>query len=235
MSTFVWPDVMEMATTLAELDAWLRERPKPVGIFACNDLFGNQVIHTAQGLGFEIPEDVSVIGVDNDLSLCCSAEVELSSVRADPSLLGFRAAELLHGLMRGIPAASQVLLLEPGPVVTRRSTDVIASTNDPYLAKALRLIRDKACEGIDVDDVARAAALSRSALQTRFRSTLGRSIHAEIARVRVERAKRLLADTDLPIAVIANQVGISPQRYLNAVFKTHVGSTPARFRAQSRT
>jgi len=234
VSTFVLPDVPEMSTTLREFDAWLRELPKPAGIFACNDLFGSQVIHAAQGLGFDIPEQVSVIGVDNDLSLCCSAEVELSSIRADPALLGFRAASLLHGLMRGQPPASQVLLLEPGPVVIRRSTDVVDSTADPFLAKALRLIRDRACEGIDVDDVARGAALSRSALQKRFRSVLGRSIHAEIARVRVERAKRLLVDTDLPIAVIANQVGISPQRYLNAVFKSHVGSTPARFRAQAR-
>jgi LacI family transcriptional regulator len=234
VSTFVLPDVPEMATTLGEFDTWLRERQKPVGIFACNDLFGSQVIHTAQGLGFEIPEEVSVIGVDNDLSLCCSAEVELSSIRADPAALGFRAARLLHGLMRGTPPTSQVQLLEPGQIVIRRSTDIIDSTTDPYVAKALRLIRDRACEGLDVDDVARGAALSRSALQKRFRRVLGRSIHAEIARVRVERAKRLLADTDLPIAVIANQVGISPQRYLNAVFKTHVGSTPARFRAQAR-
>jgi LacI family transcriptional regulator len=111
VSTFVLPDVPEMATTLGEFDAWLRERPKPVGIFACNDLFGSQVIHAAQGLGLEIPEEVSVIGVDNDLSLCCAAEIELSSIRADPAWLGFRAASLLHGLMRGTSPVSHVPLL----------------------------------------------------------------------------------------------------------------------------
>jgi LacI family transcriptional regulator len=235
VTSFVVPEVRNMVTTLREVDAWLGALPKPAGIFACSDVFASQGAHAALGLGLSIPEDVGILGVDNDRTLCCATETELSSVSADPSLLGYRAAKTLDDRMRGEAPAAHVLMLEPGPVITRRSTDVIAATGDPYLAKALGFIRDRACDGIDVDDVARAAALSRSALQQRFRRLLKRSIHAEIARVRVERAKRLLSDTDLPIARIADQVGISPQRYLNAVFKAHVGSTPARYRAVARS
>jgi LacI family transcriptional regulator len=234
VSSFIAPEVRDMVTTLAEIDAWLRGLAKPVGIFACNDVFASQAVHAVLGLGLEVPEDAGVIGVDNDLALCCEAEVELTSITADPSLLGYRAAATLDGLMCGETPEAHVLMLPPGPVITRRSTDVIATTDDIYLGKALRFVRDRACDGIGVDDVARAAALSRSALGQRFRKLLGRSIHDEIARVRVERAKRLLADTDLPIARIADHVGISPQRYLNAVFKAHVGTTPARFRAAAR-
>jgi LacI family transcriptional regulator len=234
VSSFVMPEVRNMVTTLREVDAWLRDLPKPVGIFACSDVFASQGAHAALGLGLSIPEDVGIVGVDNDLALCCATETEQSSVSADPSRLGERAAQTLDDLIRGKAPAAHVLMLEPGPVITRRSTDAIAATSDPYVVRALRFIRDRACDGIDVKDVGRAAALSRSALQQRFRRLLGRSIHAEIARVRVERAKRLLADTDLPIARIADQVGISPQRYLNAVFKAHVGSTPARYRAGAR-
>jgi LacI family transcriptional regulator len=233
-SAFVIPESNRMLTTLRELDAWLRDLPKPVGIFACNDLFGTEAVNAAVGVGLSVPEQVAVVGVDNDLTLCRATEAELSSIPADPAELGYRAAKLLDALLRGEKPTSKVLLIQPHAVVIRQSTDLVASVDDEYVSTALRFIRDHATEGLDVGHVAEKVGLSRSALQQRFRRMLERSVHDEIVRVRVDRAKRLLADTELPIAVVADQAGISPQRYLNAVFKSHVGLTPARFRAQAR-
>ena len=223
-----------IATDPDKLQAFIASLPKPVGIMAATDLAGGLVLDAARASGATIPEEVAVVGVDNELSLCCSGDVELSSVRAESNDLGFHAAELLYGLMNGASREARQVLVPPLGVVARYSTDVIASTKDEFVAAALRYIRDHACEGISVTDVVDCVPLSRSPLHERFLKTVGRSVHQEIVRVRLERAKRLLADTELSISIIADRVAISPQRRLNTVFKSNLGVTPARYRAQAK-
>jgi LacI family transcriptional regulator len=118
-------------------------------------------------------------------------------------------------------------------VVARLSTDVL-SINDPAIAAALRLIREHAHERIQIDAIAHQVGLSRSVLQRNFRALLNRSVHDEILATRIRRARELLAGTDLPLAVVAQRAGFTHQEYMGAVFKAHVGKTPARIRKEDR-
>jgi LacI family transcriptional regulator len=118
-------------------------------------------------------------------------------------------------------------------VVTRRSTEVLA-IDDRHIASAVRFIREHSCEGIDVSDVLRAVPLSRSALERRFSGALGRSPKEEILRVRLSRARELLAETKFSMALIAEKIGLEHPEYFNVIFKKKIGVTPGQFRAQSR-
>jgi LacI family transcriptional regulator len=145
--------------------------------------------------------------------------------------IGYEAAALLDQLMRGGPEPTAPMLIPPVEVVTRLSTDVNAIA-DPDVAAALRYIREHACEGIAVANVLAHVPVSRSVLQRRFRGLLGRSIHSVIAGVRLERAKRLLIETDLPLAAIAERAGFSHVEYLSAAFRQATGSPPGTYRRE---
>lgn len=211
------------------LQQWLRDLPKPVGIAACNDHTGRSILGQCRELDLAVPEDVAVLGVDNDDLICETSDPTLSSVVADHFRIGYEAALIAERLARGGAAPKKVLLIEPRRVVTRASTDSVA-VDDPHVSAAMQIIRLHACDGIEVDDVVAKVPVSRSVLQRRFRTVLGRSIHDIIVDARVKRAKELLAETDLPLAAVAERSGITPQSYLNVVFKSHVGETPLSYR-----
>ena len=216
------------------LAAWLTTLPRPVGIMACNDPRGQKVLEACRRLGLKVPEEVAVIGVDNDEPVCEIADPPLSSVLPDPTRLGFEAAKLLDRMIRSGHRPRRPLFLPPVGIVTRQSTDVLA-IDDAELVAALRLIREESCEGLSVSDVVRKLSVSRSTLQRQFKAILGRTVHDEIVATRLARAKQLLAETDLPIAAIARRCGFRHQEYLGYVFRTRGGQTPAAYRRQSRT
>jgi LacI family transcriptional regulator len=135
--------------------------------------------------------------------------------------------------MAGRDPGPMTRLVPPIGVVTRQSTDVLA-VEDRNVARAVRYIREHACEGICVDDVVSHAALSRRLLETRFKKLLGRSPHDEITRVQLRRVKELLAETDLPLAEIADRTGFRYVEYLSAVFKNKTGMPPGQFRSEHR-
>ena len=141
---------------------------------------------------------------------------------------------MLDRLMHGEAVPQQPLRLEPLGVAVRRSTDVIA-VDDAETAAAVRFIREHACDGIGVQDVAEHCLLSRTELKRRFRRYLGRSVHDQVLRERISRAQRLLANSTLSIAKIAAQVGFGRQEYLGVVFKARVGMTPGEYRRQSQS
>jgi LacI family transcriptional regulator len=211
------------------LQRWLLDLPKPVAIAACNDHAGRSVLGQCRELGLAVPEDVAVLGVDNDDLICETSDPTLSSVVADHFRIGYEAALIAERLARGGTPPEDLLLIEPRRVVTRASTDSIA-VDDPHVSAAMQFIRLYACDGIEVDDVVAKVPVSRSVLQRRFRSVLGRSIHDIIVDTRLKRAKELLAETDLPLSTVAERSGITPQPYLNVVFKSHVGETPLSYR-----
>jgi LacI family transcriptional regulator len=217
------------ASVRGELQRWLVNLPKPVGIAACNDHTGRSVLGQCRELDLAVPEDIAVLGVDNDDLICETADPTLSSVVADHFRIGYEAALIAERLARGAAPLQKVTLIEPRRVVTRASTDSVA-VDDPHVSAAMQVIRLHACEGIEVDDVVAKVPVSRSVLQRRFRSVLGRSIHDVIVDTRLKRAKELLAETDLPLSEVAERSGITPQPYLNVVFKAHVGETPLSYR-----
>jgi LacI family transcriptional regulator len=211
---------------------WIQQLPKPIGIMVCSDQRGLDFLEACRRAGVTVPDEVAVIGVDNDDALCEVANPPLSSVWPAHRQVGYEAAALLDRLMSGQARPPQPIIIAPGGVVTRQSTDVLA-IEDRNLALALRVIREQASEGIKVDAIARYAGLSRSVLQRRFRRVLGRTVHEELLHARIKRACQLLAETELPMIDVAEKSGFKHQEYMGAVFKRRLHLTPAQYRRQT--
>lgn len=214
------------------LAAWVRSLPRPCAVMACNDPRGQKVLEACRRSGVRVPEQVAVLGVDNDEPICAIADPPLSSVVPDHERVGYEAAALLDRVRAGEVGAGAAVYIPPAGVVTRQSSDVLALA-DREVAEALGFIREYACLGLGVEEVCRKLALSRSTLQRRFRRLLGHTIHDEIVRVRLKRAQELLAETDMPIALVAVRCGFGHQEYLGSVFRARLGQTPAGYRRWS--
>jgi LacI family transcriptional regulator len=223
----------DWAAAQRELARWVQRLPRPVGVLACFDIHGRQCLDACRRVGVRVPDDVAVVGVDNDSILCELAEPALSSVAPDTRRTGYLAAGLLDQMMSGRCVASGVHLIRPIGLVARRSTDALA-IDDPDVSTAVRFIRENACLGIDVTHVLRAVPLSRRVLEGRFRRLLGRTPHQEIMRCRIEHIKELLRATDLPLKAIAARVGIPHLEYLSVAFKRALGQTPTAYRREFR-
>jgi LacI family transcriptional regulator len=213
----------------ADLRKWVRHLPKPVGVFACTDIYGQQVLTACQESGTAVPEEVAVLGVDDDEVFCELATPSLSSIATDLDKAGYVAAQCLDELMAGSDNVPARTLVEPTGVICRRSTDTLA-VEDSDVAAALRFIRENAAKGIRVPDVVRAVVLSRRTLERRFQELLGRSPHDEIMRVRILSAQRLLRDTDLSLEAIARMTGFTYAEYLSVAFRRLTGQQPSQFR-----
>ncbi len=211
------------------LEQWLTDLPKPVGVLACYDVIGLRVLDACRQLGLAVPEQVAVLSVDNDELLCDLADPPLSSVAHDLERIGYEAATLLDHLMAGEQPPTTRVAVGPLGVVRRQSSDLVAAA-DADMAQAFRLIREQACSGMSVDDLARAVGLSRRSLERRFQKCLQRSPHSEIIRVQIERAKQLLRETDLGLKAIAMRTGFHHASYLAVVFQQSTGLTPGEFR-----
>jgi LacI family transcriptional regulator len=210
---------------------WLKSLLKPVGLMACNDICGREVLQACAVAGIRVPDDVAVVGVDNDELMCELSSPPLSSVALDIERAGYEAARLLDNLMSGHLAGRNVVEVEPLYVVTRQSSDVIAQ-GDPTVARALRFIQTYAGRAIGVPNVAEYAGVSRRTLERRFVRALGRSINSELTQCRLERAKRLLLGTDLPSYRVAGEAGFGSVKTFNRLFHRAAGISPKRFRLQ---
>lgn len=223
------PPRRKSETQIAAIEDWLTHLPKPIGVFACYDVRGQEVLDACRNAELSVPDDIAVLGVDNDELLCELSSPHLSSVIPDTHRTGYEAAALLARMMKGEHLTVVELRVAPVGVHRRQSTDVLA-TDDPQVVLAVRFIRDHACEPINVADVLRAVPLSRKVLETRFRKLLNHTLHDEIIRVRVDRVKQLLANTDLKLADIASRAGFEHPEYLSVAFKRETGFTPAAYR-----
>jgi LacI family transcriptional regulator len=212
---------------------WLSSLQKPVGILACNDVRGRQVLEVSTLGKMVVPDEVSVVGVDDDQILCELSNPSLSSVVLSAEQGGYRAAELLDQQMKNPKLGAQCLEVEPLWVVSRQSTDVVA-VEDQEVAAALRYIRQNARQPIGVKDVVSQVALSRRALEIRFERSLGRSIRTEIQRVRLVWVKQLLVETEMSVEKISNLVGFSSLSYLSKVFRRETDETLAQYRVRNR-
>lgn len=212
---------------------WLRELPKPIGIFAGNDIRAKHVLDACISNNIPVPERVSVLGVDNDELICKFCEPTLSSIVPSSEELGYRAAEALDSLIRGQEVNPLLQLIDPLDVHVRESTDTIA-IEDPEMANAMVYIRNHACSGITVDDVLQHTKLSRSSLERRTRKLLGRSPQQEIRKAQLKRVKMLLIETDLLIETIGSQCGFEHPEYLHVMFKREFKMTPGEYRKLAR-
>lgn len=216
----------------ARLVGWLSALSKPVGVFAANDQLGFRVLDACQRAGIAVPEEVAVVGAENEETLCAFASPPLTSVRFDGAAVGYAAAELLARLMQKEFRPPRETLFPPKGIVVRGSSDEYV-INDRLVAHAARLIRENAASGLNVDDLCRKLNASRSTLDRRMKAALGRTPKEEILRVRFREVERLLRETDLTIDAIAEQTGFAHSHYLQTAFKEVHGQTPGEFRRSS--
>jgi LacI family transcriptional regulator len=217
----------------SKLTRWIRSLPKPAGVMACYDIRGQQVLDVCRDAGVAVPDEVAVIGQHNDELLCELCDPPLSSVIPNAQRAGYEAAALLGRMMLGKAKYPQVVLIEPMGVVTRQSTDVVA-VSDPQLSAAVRFIRERACERIGVEDARKVAALSRTLFERRFRRLLGCAPYEQILKVRLAKARELLAFTNLTLAEISERTGFSSSEYFSAALQKRLKTTPSKLRQRLR-
>ncbi len=215
------------------LAEWLSSLEKPCGLFATNDQLGFWVLDAARRAGISVPEQLAVIGAENDKTLCETAWPPLSSVQLRGQNAGYLAAKLLDEWMSKKITPPKETLLPPGDIIVRQSSDIVA-VEDERVAKALQYIRRCAADGIGVDDVAREVALSRSALERRMKTMIGRSPGEELIRIRFSQVERLLAQTDLTLDAIAERAGFKHPQYMAEAFRNRFGVTPGEYRKKNR-
>jgi LacI family transcriptional regulator len=209
---------------------WLAPLPKPLALMACNDDLGQEVIEACKLAGLAVPDDVAVMGVDNDEVVCGLSNPPLSSIAVGFERAGYEAAHVLAALMRNRRRRAQSRIIVPAThVVPRRSTSILA-VEDGCLAKALRVVRERVQDGVSVGEIARAAGISRRALEKRFRSLLGHSVLDEIRRVRTDHIARMLVETELPVAEIAAQLGFADVQHVARYFRSAKEMTPLSYR-----
>jgi len=218
----------------AAVQRWLRTLPKPVGILVPNDLWGVQVAEACRRVELRVPEDVALLGVDDDHLYCELTRPPLSSIVLPAERIGYEAAALLERLFSGEKPPREPILLPPTGVATRRSTEVLA-IDDPDVVAAVRYIREHSHLPLRVADVLSRVPVGRRSLERRCHKTLGWSLGEEIRRTHLERASRLLAETDLPLKALAEQAGFSDFRYMAKVFRLQLGLTPTAYRQQMRS
>jgi LacI family transcriptional regulator len=215
----------------AGLEAWIATWRRPIGIQAPTDLLCRYLADACRRTGLTVPDDVALVGTGNEIVICSHPDPTLTSIEFGYDRVGFRAAELLDRLMRGAKPPGQPVWVPPVDLVVRRSSSTFA-VEDPLVARALKYVSEHAHEPIRVGDVAAATHATRRTLERRFRRHLDRSISREITRMRLERARRMLVEMDVPIKTVAVEAGFGDAQRLCEVFRRVEGTTPAAYRRQ---
>lgn len=205
----------------------------PVGVLATEDPVGRMVIDACIDAGLQVPEDVSVLGINNDPFACEMLHPQMSSIELGPSRVGWQAARMLDRLMQGEAEPIEPVRIFPEKIVERHSTDLTAM-DDRAVAAALRFIRENTHRPVQVDAVARAAHIGRRTLENRFRGLLQHSVHEIIRRERIQRACRLLQETDMLVEHIAESCGYATRERFNGAFRRETGTTPSDYRRKYR-
>ncbi len=217
----------------AELIRWLESLAKPVGIFDTNDQLAVRLLDACNRAGISVPEEVAVVGCENERTLCDFASPTLTSVQFDGETVGFRAAELLDALMQGEKKNPTSILIPPRGIEVRASSDEFV-IEDPVVLRAVRLIRERAFSGITVGEICESISVSRSTLERRMKATLRRGTKEELLRVRFREVNRLLRNTNLTIETIAEMTGFTHTHYLQTSYRDRFGQTPGKYRRENR-
>jgi len=208
--------------------AWLQSLPKPIGIIAVTDARARQLLQACLTAGIAVPEQVALIGIDNDPLTRSLTRVPLSSVVQGTETMGRTAAHLLHQMLHGMPSASTHILIPPDSVNVQLSS-LHQPLGNPYVMRALLFIRQYACQGIKTEQVAAYVGVSRSSLESHFRKARGCSVHDEILRFKLAVATSRLASAETTIADIAQHCGFKSAQYLHTVFRREYGCTPREY------
>jgi LacI family transcriptional regulator len=211
------------------VSTWMKSLPKPIGIFACNDDRGQHILEVCKMIHLKVPEDVAVIGVDNDPMVCGISDPPLTSIALNVESAGYEAAKLMDIMITNKKISGKQIMVSPTHIVERQSSDILA-VNDPEVAQAIYYIKKNAKNKILVKDVVKTTHLSRRTLERRFKQTIRRSIYSEIKRVRIELISKMLIETDLPISHIASFFNFTDVEHISRYFKIEKGVGLREFR-----
>ncbi|MFW6062529.1 MAG: substrate-binding domain-containing protein [Planctomycetota bacterium] len=216
------------------IEEWLKRLPRPAAIFCANDNHAARVSHVCFETGIRVPEEIALVGVDDDPFYCNICDPALTSIQLPVERVGHEAACLLDRMLHGNAPPAEPILLPPLRVVTRPSSDIFA-VEDPVVADALHLIRRRVEHRLTVEQLLEELSVSRRSLEYKFQAALGRTPLAEIHRQRLERARELLLETDLPLQTVAERSGYATAARLCTVFRQHMQISPAAWRQTYRT
>jgi LacI family transcriptional regulator len=214
-----------------EIIPWLEALPRPAGVLACNDYFARQILAAAESLGRKVPDDFAIVGINDNPIECQLSHVPISSVAMAAENMGWEACRLLCGQIERRANLPEVIRVPPLAVIARQSSDVFA-VEDRAVAGAVRRIHAGASHALNVDELVRGTGLSRRAFEVRFRRCIGHSPYEEILRLRVARARELLARTGLTVGAIAEECGFGNAKVFHRHFRKQTGVTPAAYRTQ---
>jgi len=223
-------EINQIDTDESRLVAWLKELPKPIAVLAAMDTRGHQIIDLCSDLGIRVPEEIAVLGIDNDELICNGSSPSLSSIQRDTENCGFAAAEMLDQLIKGKSRTRKVVRYGAREVVERDSSRRVTHPADPVALKAREFIRINVGAAIGVPDIVKHLNVSRRLAEIRFRSAYGHSILDEIQSVRLERVVRLLKETDLPLTEVCTRCGYQTDVHLRRIFKKHFGCSMRDYR-----
>lgn len=213
----------------SSLSRWLKSLPKPIALMACDDSQGQHITEACKHVGFRIPDEVSVLGVDNDTMICELSDPPLSSVSLNTEKAGYEAAKLMDHMIKNGHEQHHDIVVKPTQIVTRQSTDIYA-TNDQYISTALIYIHQNIDKNLKVDDVVMQVPLSRRSLEKRFQNITGYPVYEYIFNLRIEKFTQKLLETDMTIFEIALDLGLNDSKNIARQFKQVKGCTPVEYR-----
>lgn len=216
-----------------KISSWLRKLPIPLALFACDDTQANKILETCRILKLSVPDEVSVLGVDNDEITCNLSYPSLSSIDLNIVKAGYDCAELIDMMSADPDYPVHDIIISPSSIINRQSTDIY-SIDDPYTRTAISFIHDNICRNINVGDVMAAVPVSRRLLESRFRKVTSTSIYQYIKKMRIEKFAELLICTDEPINAIANRLEYPEYKNISRIFKSVKGCSPEDFRMKRK-
>jgi LacI family transcriptional regulator len=216
----------------APLAAWLKKLPKPIGLMACDDNQGHHIAEVCKQYGIKIPEEIALLGVDNDEAICTLSDPPLSSINQAVEKGGYETARLMDKMIKNPDIHYDDVTVYPTHVITRQSTDIYA-TNDKYILVALQYIHQHADRKFRIDDLTHLVPLSRRLLENRFKQEIGQAIYTYVTNLRVERFSHHLLETNAPITEIIDKMGFSDYKNIARLFKKAKGCTPSEYRIQN--
>lgn len=234
--TFAYEELLDLDPTFYQdtadgLRKWLSTLPRPLAVFGEHDTRALHVLEACRDLNYSVPNEVAILGVDNNQIICDSLVPSISSVEQNAERVGYEAAALLARILQGQARENEQVIVPPKGIVTRMSTDILA-VDDPYVASALLYMRDNLAEQIGINDIVKAVGISRSNLEARFRKRLHTTINNELRNRRLKLAMSLLLDTMMPLEEIAQATGFRRATYFSNTFTQHVGVAPGLWRRQ---